>query len=60
MGLTRAGQDEEEDIKLEFHEDIDRSEGMEPISMIISMISLKSMWRDNHVLYTIPLKKEIS
>lgn len=50
MGLTPAGQDEEEDIKgqrdtraLDFHEDIDRFEGMEPNSVIISVISLKSM-----------------
>lgn len=49
MGLTPAGQDEEEDIKgqrdtrkPEFHEDIDRSMGMEPINTIISKISLKS------------------
>lgn len=48
MRLLSAGQDAKEDIKdqldtrkLRSQKDIDRSEGLEPISMIISIISLK-------------------
>lgn len=61
MSLISAEQDEKEDIKaqkdarkLRSEKDVDGSEGMKPMSKIISIISLKKICVEEIIMYYIP------